>query len=333
MKRRGKLGIVVILSGAQRREVSGLRGGNVRRRSGTYSSRGPDPIRLPLRAGSSASPQDDNHVKAFTLIELLVVILIIVLLMALSLPALSRARKQARAVACQVNLKQWGLRFATFANENDGSLRTSETAVHTPEVWLSWGDASYTGNRSGNALFCPMAGTPANDVSGAHEDLYGRMGSTHGGTFRAWGPLFLTQYLSYYGSYGLNFWHVETQVGRHTPREGWHTTEVRGANRVPVLLDSAYEWTGASGDDEYDTPPERDAIPVNTYKANWQSCINRHNGGVNGMFLDWSVRKVGLKEHWTLKWYPDYNTAGPWTKAGGVQPEDWPQWMRKFKDY
>ena len=27
------------------------------------------------------------------------------------------------------------------------------------------------------------------------------------------------------------------------------------------------------------------------------------------------------------------DTAGPWTMAGGVQPEDWPQWMRGFKDY
>ena len=56
-------------------------------------------------------------------------------------------------------------------------------------------------------------------------------------------------------------------------------------------------------------------------------------GGVNGLFLDWSVRKVGLKEPWTLKWYPEYDTAGPWTKAGGVKREDWPEWLRKFKDY
>jgi len=61
--------------------------------------------------------------------------------------------------------------------------------------------------------------------------------------------------------------------------------------------------------------------------------INRHEGHVNGLFLDWSVRKIGLKELWTLKWHADFNTAGRWTKAGGVNPEAWPQWMRKFKDY
>jgi len=62
-------------------------------------------------------------------------------------------------------------------------------------------------------------------------------------------------------------------------------------------------------------------------------CINRHNEHVNTLFLDWSVRKIGLKELWTLKWYKEFNTANEWTRAGGVQPEDWPEWMRKFKDY
>jgi prepilin-type processing-associated H-X9-DG protein len=61
--------------------------------------------------------------------------------------------------------------------------------------------------------------------------------------------------------------------------------------------------------------------------------INRHNEHVNGLFLDWSVRKVGIKELWTLKWHMEFNTANEWTRAGGVQPEDWPEWMRGFKDY
>jgi len=61
--------------------------------------------------------------------------------------------------------------------------------------------------------------------------------------------------------------------------------------------------------------------------------INRHNEHVNGLFLDWSVRKIGLKELWTLKWHLQFDTANAWTKAAGVQPEDWPHWMRGFKDY
>jgi hypothetical protein len=29
-----------------------------------------------------------------------------------------------------------------------------------------------------------------------------------------------------------------------------------------------------------------------------------------------------------VEWY-----QFPWTKAGGVQPSAWPEWMRNFKDY
>ncbi len=277
--------------------------------------------------------EDPTGRRAFTLIELLVVVSVVALLLALLFPALSRARKQARAVACQVNLKQWGLRFAAFASENDGCLRTSDKTVNSPEFWVSWSDASYTGNRSLDARLCPMASTPANNVKGAHKDVMRAISYQDGGTFRAWGPYFPSVYRSYYGSYGMNPWHLWTQIDRPVPIEGWHTTDVRGASRVPVLLDSATLWTGAGGNDEHDAPPQRDAVPVTARDTTQRSCINRHNGGVNALFLDWSVRKVGLKELWTLKWHPNYDTAGPWTKAGGAKREDWPEWLRRFKEY
>ena len=62
-------------------------------------------------------------------------------------------------------------------------------------------------------------------------------------------------------------------------------------------------------------------------------CIDRHNGGINMAFADGGVRRVGLKELWTLQWGPHFDTASKWTLAGGVQSEDWPEWMRGFKDY
>lgn len=274
--------------------------------------------------------------RAFTLIELLVVIAVIAILMAILLPVLGRTRKQAKAAVCHVNLRRWGTTLALYVEDNQGRFPADSASG----LWMLRG--SFTSKEDPNEpkvrsyirtqgiACCPMAVKPKEVATGGfimsvssgllHWEVKGKLGST----FSAWeitspGPPF-------HGSYGLNGWffrpEFQTLIHGSLGRLGVDTFSLKGKANIPALLDS----TGP-----YVYPSENDHPPLSDLSGTF--CINRHYGYVNGLFLDWSARRIGLKELWTLKWHPRFNTAGRWTKDGGVQPDDWPLWMRKFKDY
>jgi len=276
---------------------------------------------------------------AFTLIELLVVIAIIALLMAILMPALNRARKQARSAACQMNLHQWGQIWAMYCQDNDGyfCMESDEPGVGWPRGnWIVALRYLYR-TRSG-IMLCPMATKPhplrdAGANYGGPFNTY-RMGTGGIGDRRE------------EGSYGVNCWLYNARPGQTTIQQrrvewNWKTLDVKGGNRIPVFADTMWRGGGPfyennSAQSERIRPPEYNGEWAPSRGARHEMmhfCIDRHNGFVNHVFLDWSVRKVGLKELWTLKWHRKFNTVGPWTKAGGVQPGDWPQWMRHFKEY
>lgn len=292
----------------------------------------------------------------FTLIELLVVIAAIALLMAVLLPALNLARKQAKVIVCQSRLRQWGTILATYTQENNGRFPCNVSG--SAGTWLLRGALLNVNNKDANvpqdSLFgfrtkdiacCPM-GTKHfpddRDFAGFPLPLPTSLGTgqmhTHIGTRDLSYPAWVIHMPAprVVGSYGLNRFlfrpRFESTLTFVPPGESTREVDVfslRGPANIPVVLDSAAPDGGPPSANDGPPSPSDGTFS----KLAWPFCVSRHDSFVNGIFLDWSVRKIGIKELWKLKWFLDFDTNGRWTRAGGVQPEDWPEWMRGMKDY
>ena len=85
----------------------------------------------------------------FTLIELLVVIAIISVIVAILFPVFGTAREKARQVSCASNLRQLGLAFQQYSQDND------ETMPSFSLVWVGWAGPLCGYVKSAGVFDCP----------------------------------------------------------------------------------------------------------------------------------------------------------------------------------
>jgi len=97
----------------------------------------------------------------FTLIELLVVIAIIAILAAILFPVFAKVREKARQTSCESNMKQLGIAFMQYTEDNDENMPPTLSVYftgygYTPTLgFVGWAGKIYPYVKSAGVFSCP----------------------------------------------------------------------------------------------------------------------------------------------------------------------------------
>ncbi|MHC4158354.1 MAG: hypothetical protein ACYSSO_04660 [Planctomycetota bacterium] len=217
-------------------------------------------------------------------------------------------RRRAKEIVCLSNLRQWGAAFMMFAEDHGGYFMGGRSDPGGNN-WFQVLEPYY-GDR--NLLLCPMADDPSlNPWEGF-------------GNFGTWGPNWYPG--GFYGSYGVNEWicNPQSSIWGGSSEKYWRTPNVAGTDKIPLLLDAWWDQGWAEAFDWIPSYPGEFEGVGGDDMAHF--CVIRHDGAVNGIFLDGSASRIELQCLWWLKW----NRLSDMEDAPTY--EDYPDWLKELPE-
>lgn len=225
-------------------------------------------IMPPLRS-QTPTPRVRRGSRGFTLIELLVVIAIIAILAGMLLPALARAKSKGKAIQCINNLKQVGLAMVMYADEFDGYIPRGNGypwfLVYMPYMPEGGTDKDY---RQVRIYRC--AGYPADRSKRKQIITY---------VINAW------KFSSPNDKVGSEQVGPSKLTAFERPSETIHLTDNENGSWRPIV--TGYQDAITDLNDVWSTThlPYSES-PVKRLNPERRVAANRHNEGVNSVYLD-----------------------------------------------